>query len=608
MFQMIRKLIPFVGPHWRSLTIALAAMATGIGLELLRPWPTKILVDYVLGQESLPQWLEEVRQWLPGAGGINGLLLWICLATVLIIVAHGAMSLVFTSMAVTFGQRMVYELAAVLFGHLQRLSLQFHRRHELGDLVSRVTVDSYCINTLFCGGILPLIQGLITVIAMFLIMFRLDPSMSLLALSVVPFFILLIYLFGGPMKDRSKRHRDMEGHMTSLVEQTLGALPVIQAYNREKLEEERFRTTAEQAVAAYRRSIDVDMWFKGLIGVSTAIGTAGIMWLGAQAVLKGTTTVGTILVFLAYLYSLYEPLNALVYTAAMLHHAGASAERVLDLLTVTPDLQDRPDAKPLMIQGNIKFENVTFGYEPDRPVLNDISFEVEPGQVVALVGPSGAGKTTLINLIARFQDPWSGRIFVDGCDIRSVRLESLRQQIALVLQDPFIFPLSVGENVAFGKPRAAAEEIIAAARAARADEFVRRLPRGYDSVIGERGATLSGGEKQRLSIARALLKNAPILILDEPTAALDAQTEESLFKALDRLFKGRTTFLIAHRLATIRRADRVLVLDQGRIVETGTREELLRRDGLFARLHRFQFLPMEAIGAPTSSFGIPFTE
>jgi ATP-binding cassette subfamily B protein/subfamily B ATP-binding cassette protein MsbA len=581
------RLLPYVRRHWGGLGVVLGTMGLSVALEVLRPWPAKILVDHILGQEPVPAWLGRCMDFLPGPEGVEGFLLWVCVGTVVIFVLGAAMSLVSTVAAVTFGQRTAFDLGADLFRHLQRLSLLFHARRPLGDTVGRVTGDTGCVQLFLTGTCLPLLQAVLTLGSMFVIMWRLEPTLTLLTVAVAPFLAVLLRLFGRPMKRRSRFRRDLEGRLMSLVAQALSAIPVVQAYNREELEEDRFRRCAEDTVAAYRRSVLADMWFKLLVGTVTACGTAAIMWLGARYALRGQVTVGTVLVFLAYLAALYSPLSSVVFTASTWHAAAANADRVLEILDLTPDVSDRPGALDLSLKGHVRYEDVTFGYGLE-PVLKGVRLEAKPGEVIAIVGPTGAGKTTLVNLLVRFFDPWSGRVTVDGRDIRDLQVRSLRRQVALVLQEPFLFPLSVAENLAYGRPDVTRAEVVAAAVAANADAFIRRLPEGYDTVIGERGATLSGGEKQRLSIARALLKDAPVLILDEPTSALDAGTESLLLSALERLMAGRTTLIIAHRLSTIRNADRILVLEGGEVVEQGRHDELLALGGLYAGLYRQQ--------------------
>jgi ATP-binding cassette subfamily B protein/subfamily B ATP-binding cassette protein MsbA len=581
------RLLPYARRHWRGLGVVFATMGVSVALDVLRPWPMKILVDHVLDSQPLPDWLRRGADTLPGPGGTEGLLLAVCVGTVLIFLLGAITSTKSTVAAVTFGQRTVYDLGADLFRHLQRLSLLFHARRPLGDTVGRVTGDTYCVQMFITDTFLPLVQSLLTLGSMFFVMWRLEPTLTLLTLAVTPFLVVLIRVFGRPMKRRSRFRRDLEGRLMSIVEQALGAIPAVQAFTREELEEERFRRCADETVAAYRRAVLANMLFKLLVGLVTAVGTAAIMWLGTRYALRGQVTVGTVLVFLAYLAALYTPLGSMVYTTSTWHTAAANADRVLEILDLTPDVCDRPGAREVPLVGHVRYEGVTFGYGSE-PVIRGVSLEVKPGEVIAIVGPTGAGKTTLVNLLVRFFDPWSGRVTVDGHDVRDLRVRALRRQVALVLQEPFLFPLTVAENLAYGRPDATRDEIAAAAVAAGADEFIRRLPDGYDTVIGERGATLSGGEKQRLSIARALVKDAPILILDEPTAALDARTEALLLRALERLMAGRTTFVIAHRLSTIRGADRILVLDNGAVVEQGRHGELLAQGGLYARLYRQQ--------------------
>jgi ATP-binding cassette, subfamily B, bacterial len=582
------RLLRYIGPHRRSLATILVTMVLSIGLNLLRPWPIKLLVDQVFGQQTMPAELDRLLVLLPGATSREGLLFWVAIGTVLIFLGETLLSMVSGLAYVRFGQRMTYDLGADLFLHLQRLSLQFHNRRAVGDMIARVTGDTSSIKVLVTGALLPLLQSLVTLITMFAIMWHLQPTMTMLSLSVIPFQMLAIQVFKGPMKVRSREARDLESHMLSVVQQALTAIPAVQAFTREELEHARFGSYADRAVAANLRSAFADMWFKAFAGSVTAVGTAGIIWLGGRYVLDGQMTTGSLLVFIAYLASLYAPLNSIIYTASTLQSAAASADRVMEIINTPADVRDLPDARDVQLRGHVRYEEVTFGYEPKRPVVKAVSFEAQVGETVALVGPTGAGKTTLVNFLVRFFDPWSGRVLIDDHDIRHLQVRSLRQQVAIVLQESFIFPLTIAENIAYGCPDASPDEIEAAAITANADDFIRRLPNGYDTVISERGATLSGGEKQRLSIARAFLKDAPILILDEPTSALDARTESLLLDALERLMNRRTTFIIAHRLSTIRNADRILVIDHGEIVEQGRHEELLLQDGLYASLYHQQ--------------------
>ena len=572
------------------LVAVLFSMLLQVGLDVLKPWPMVFLVDHVLKTKPMPHWMASIVNLLPGPHTPGSLIAWSVVATVLIFLLGWMAGLASAYANISLGQRLVYDVAADLFARLQQLSLRFHTSKSVGDNIRRVTADSTFISTILKDAILPSLSSAMSILAMFLIMWRIDSSLTLLALAVVPYMMLIFQLYARPMMEGSYQQQEIEAGIYTLVEQTFSAIPVVQAFGREDFNEERFKSATGDTLAATVSLTNLQMRFKVLIGLGTAAGTAGILWFGTRHALQAQLTIGPILLFLSYLGSLYTPLANLMYSSSTIQSAAGSARRVWEILHSEREVTDKPGATPLAtVQGRIQFENVTFGYEPERPVLRDLSLEVQPGETIALVGPTGAGKTTLLALLTRFFDPWRGRVVVDGSDVRDIQLKSLRGNIALVLQEPFLFPVSIAENIAYGRPDATMAEIEAAARAANAHAFIERLPKGYQTIIGERGATLSGGERQRLSIARALLKNSPILLLDEPTSALDAGTESLLLEAVERLTKGRTTFIIAHRLSTVRRANRIVVLQEGKIVETGTHDQLLAQAGIYARFHALQF-------------------
>jgi ATP-binding cassette, subfamily B, bacterial len=549
------------------LAALLGLVLLGVALEALVPWPLKLIVDHVLTGAPLPgvvAWME----LLPAGATSAGLLAWLSFAFFLIFAAGQAVQLAKALIQAEVASRMQYNLAEDVFEHLQALSLTYHGRAKKGDMVCRMNADTQCVPTLVMG-VLSIVTALLTLIVLFAIMWRLDPVLALVAVAVALPMGALMRLLVPRMTERAYRQQQLEGEIWSIAEQTLTALPAVQAFGREEHESVRFKGASSRTIQSYMRTLASELQFRIGIDGSVALGTAAVMVIGGWQVLRAGSSLGTLIVFLSYLTALYAPLVALAYFSSTFASAAGSARRVTEVLDACDMVRDAPGAEPLPnpARGQVRLEGIVFGYEPGHPVLKGISFEVMPGETVALVGPTGAGKTTLVSLIPRLFDPWEGRVLVDGRDVRAATLSSVRARVALVLQDPFLLPVSIADNIAYACPDASREAIVAAAVAANADGFIRRLPNGYDELIGERGVTLSGGQRQRLAIARALLKNASLLILDEPTAALDAGTEALVMEAIERLSCGRTTIIIAHRLATVRRADRVVALDSGRLAE-----------------------------------------
>ena len=585
------RLARYALPHTRALASLMLLTLANVGLEAAKPWPVKLIVDSVLGSKDLQAGASWLRG-MPGGDSSQGLLAWLTTATIFLFLGGWAIRVALTYLQTGMGIRMVYSLGAEMFDRLQRLSLRFHGRQPSGDLVRRVMSDSSCVRGLVIEVFLPMLTSLLTLTIMFAIMWRMDWSLSLVALAAAPLLAVAIRRFATPMEQRGYEQMEAQGKVMAQAEQTLSALPVVRAFGREEHEAKRFSETFRVSDKAYLRATASQLQFKVTASSVTALGTAAVMAVGGLHVLQGKLTVGGLLVFVAYLSALYSPMETLAYVSYGFATATAGARRVFEILDREPEISDRSAAKTLVtVEGgaHISFENVTSGYDSGRPVLKGVTFEVHPGESVAIVGPTGAGKTTLVSLILRFLDPWEGNVLFDGNDLRDLKLNSLRSNVALVLQEPFLLPLTVSENIAYGRVDAQQDEIVKAAAAANAHEFIQRLPQGYETLLGERGATLSGGERQRLAIARVILKDAPVLILDEPTSSLDSEIEALILEALQRLTKGRTTFIIAHRLSTIRNATSVIVLQDGKIVEAGSHAKLLTSNGVYADLHRKQF-------------------
>ncbi|HYC21077.1 MAG TPA: ABC transporter ATP-binding protein [Candidatus Bathyarchaeia archaeon] len=593
---LIAKVGPYLRPYrWRFLASASLVVALS-GAEILKPWPLKIVVDCVLGGKPLA--------WLgyPEHVGARTLLLLAALGLVALYVLIGVLSVASNYLTIDVGQLMVNDFRSDLYQHLQRLSLRFHTQRGSGDLMYRLTADTFAIQTLAMNGFFPTVSALVMLVGMILVMARLDWQLTLMALAICPLLAAAISQVGRRITRVATDAREKESRLYSVAQRAMSSIKVIQAFTSEEDEHRSFIDVSRASLDANLSLYTVQTAYSMAVNVIGAIGTAGVIWFGATHVMSGTLTIGDLLVFTTYLASLYAPINTISSTYGLIQGAKVGIGRVFEILETAPDVPD--GARTLAradVRGEVAFENVSFSYQPEQPVLRELSFHVAPGETIAIVGPTGAGKSTLVSLLVRFYDPSSGRVLLDGQDLRTLTVRSLRRQVAMVLQPPLVFPTTVRENIAYGRRDASLDEIRAAARAAQLEPLLEKLPHGLDTAVGEKGATLSEGECQRLTIARAILRDAPILIFDEPTSALDAETEALLMGSLEELMRKRTTFVIAHRLSTVRRASRIMVLREGRIVELGSFAELMARRGYFAKLHETQFgtAPGEAVRAAT---------
>jgi ATP-binding cassette subfamily B protein len=562
--------------------IGLALLASG--LQLLTPWPMKFIVDSVVGDVPLPDMLSNsaISFW---TGDKLVLLVGAVLFTIALAAMIGAVSLLSQRISIRARQAIVLELTGDLFHALQHQSLRYHTDKRLGDILYRINTDVWGIDELIVT-LVPVVVAGITFVGMFSIVFYLNWQMALLSLFVLPTFYFTYVFYSKHFGRRVEETQRLEGETVSIVQEVLSALVVVKAFTREEDEHSRFMRRGHSAKEARIKLTTQQAAYTLMVGLITTTGTSIVLGFGAYQILRGQLTIGELLVIIAYLSSVYSPLES-IYSAITYTHAYlAKIARVFDVLEAEPEIRDRPNARALShVQGKVTFENVSFGYGRGTQVLSQVSFEVQPGQVVGIVGATGAGKTSLVSLIPRFYDPQDGSVRIDGIDMRDLQVKSLRSHIGIVLQEPILLSGTLRENIGYGRPSATDEEIIAAARAANAHDFIVHLPGGYDTDVGERGVKLSGGERQRIAIARAFLKNAPILILDEPTSAVDYKTEAAILEALKRLMVGRTTFIIAHRLSTLTNVDDIIVLQAGRIVEMGTHVALLAARGLYHEMH-----------------------
>jgi ATP-binding cassette subfamily B protein len=565
--SLARLLLRHLQPHVRPLALALLlALLTGV-LELLRPWTVKVVVDYVLGDQPMPAALDAAFVALPGPATRGALLAWTIAAAVLLVLVGLWLGLVVSHLVLRVARQSVLDLAREVFDKLQRLSLAFHGRHQVGDLLQRSTQDAF-IGAVVAQTLLPGLVALVTLIVMFVVLASVDLPLAGVALTVVPLLLLTLVWFA-PRLDRTTREQfDRWGKLMALVENALSAIKVVQGFSGQRYVRGRVDSEASGLARAYAGSTFLDTAWQQSSMAITGIGSAAVLGVGATRVWSGSLTLGDLLIFTAYLAALYAPLQSLSKGVGGFVQITSRGRRVMEILDARDDvLEPAHPVIPESVRGELVFEGVRFGYEPGRPVLQDVDLRARPGEVTAIVGASGAGKSSLAALVPRFYDAWQGQVLLDGIDVQDMPLRFLRDNVALVLQDPYLFPITVADNILFGRPGATQIDVEAAAHQARAHEFIEDLPEGYDTVIGEHGTTLSGGQAQRIALARALLKKAPVLVLDEPTSALDAETEADILGVIVEAARERTVLLISHRETTLSIADRTFEMHAGRLTE-----------------------------------------
>ncbi|CDO11323.1 ABC transporter ATP-binding protein [Mycolicibacterium cosmeticum] len=586
----MRLILELIRPYRWLVAGIFGVLLIQIAMGLAAPWPLKVVLDSVVGDHPLPGWLHGLLQPMLGGEGrmhIAGLaaIMVIVIAVIAALATYAA-----NYLTETVGQRIGNDLRTRAYHHLQQLSLNYFDTHRVGPILSTLTDDVDTIQDFASASTLGIATDLLTIFGMLVVMLWLQWDFTLVALAVAPLLLLFVSRIRKAVKAATHEVRRRESDIVAVAEEGLQSIRVVKAFDREDLQERQLALAGQQAVDAALNARRVKSVVSPIVAVVVAACTALVLWRGSALILAGAMTAGTLTVFISYLVSFFKPVQDLAKLTNTIAMASVGVDRVNELLTAQTSVEEKPDAvEPARIKGAIAFERVAFSYNAETPVLRDVTFEVAPGQLVGVVGHTGSGKSSLVSLIPRFYDPSVGTVRIDGVDLRDYKLHELRRQIAYVLQDTVLFRGTIRDNIAFGRPDADHDEIVEVAKLANAHEFISEMPQGYDSAVGDRGLTLSGGQRQRIGIARALIRDSPILILDEPTAALDAESERLVMSALQRLMADRTVITIAHRLSTIRDADKIVVLEEGRVVEEGTHNELLTAGGRYADLHRIQY-------------------
>lgn len=577
-----------VRPYRVWLIFIFLAMLIETVMSLATPWPLKIIIDNVIGNHKLPDWLGWMKK--TALGGNEMALATVAATTVVIIAVIGSIANYINSyFTESVAQYVANDLRRRMYHHLQRLSLSYYDSHQVGKLLSTITADVSTIQDFASAALLNILVDALTIIGMLSLMFYLNWDFALAAVGVTPFLLLFIARFKKAVKKATREVRKDQSNMVVVLQQGLESMRAINAFGRQDMEEDRLKKVSLETVNAALKARRLKSLLVPVVSITVSLCTALVLWRGANLALSGLMTIGSLTVFLSYLSKFFHPVQDLAKLTNSIAQATVALERIQTILDTDTIIPQKPDANiPPAFKGEIIFDHVAFSYNTDTPVLYDLNLAIKAGQRIGICGPTGGGKSTIASLIPRFYDPTGGRILIDGIDITNFRLDGLRNQIGFVLQDTVLFYGSVRENIAYGRPDATEKEILDAARLANADEFISKMPHGYDTLVGERGLTLSGGQRQRIGIARAVVRNSPILILDEPTAALDTESEKIVMDALENLMKGRTVITIAHRLSTILDADKIVVIKDGVVEEEGTHEELIAKNKLYAELYHVQ--------------------
>jgi ABC-type multidrug transport system fused ATPase/permease subunit len=589
---MLRFIGGLIRPYRRTLAIILLAMFVETFMSLAAPWPLKIILDNVVGKHKIGPLVHHLLGPLLETGSRLHIAAVAALLYVIIAALGAIASYIDNYYTESVGQWVAHDLRMRMYNHLQRLSLGFYNTHQTGTILSTLTTDIQTIQGFASSSTLSILVDMLTILCMLGLMFWLNWDFTLIAVAVTPFLLLFVSRFKKAVKTATHEVRKQQSEIVAVVQQGLESMQVVKAFGQERTEEDLLAVVSHATVAAALKARSVKALLSPVVTITVAACTALVLWRGAALILAGTMTIGSLTVYLAYLSRFFKPVKDLATTTNAIAQVAVGAERVRAILDTDTIIPEKPDGlEPTTLAGAIELRHVAFGYDPAVPILTDVSFKIKPGEFVGIVGPTGAGKSTVVSLLPRFYDVLSGAVLIDGHDVRDYKLKPLRDQIGYVLQETVLFRGTILENIAFGRPQATRDEIIAAAKLANADEFISRMPLGYDTLVGERGSTLSGGQRQRIGIARVMVRNSPILLLDEPTAALDSESEKLVIDALEKLMEGKTVIAIAHRLSTIRDANQIIVISNGVVAEDGTHDQLMALNGIYAELHRTQFNP-----------------